>query len=101
MSLREKEECDETFLAFARIYSGTLKKGSKLFAIGPKYDPRNPEGTFGHITEVTIDGLFVLMGRNLEEIDEISGNKYINIINNKYIGSFLRGLGLLRVKNTS
>lgn len=31
----------ETFIAFARIFSGTLKKGSSLYVLGPKYDPSN------------------------------------------------------------
>ena len=29
----------EIFIAFARVFSGTLKKGSKLYVFGPKYDP--------------------------------------------------------------
>lgn len=27
------------FLAFARIYSGTIKRGQKLYVLGPKHDP--------------------------------------------------------------
>lgn len=34
----EKEE-KETFVAFARVYSGVVKKGQRLFVLGPKYDP--------------------------------------------------------------
>jgi len=33
-----KEE-EHAFIAFARIYSGRLRKGQKLFVLGPKYDP--------------------------------------------------------------
>lgn len=32
------EETDE-FIAFARVYSGTLRKGAKIFALTPKHDP--------------------------------------------------------------
>ena len=36
----EEEDVDrETFVAFARVFSGTLKKGAKLYVLGPKYDP--------------------------------------------------------------
>ena len=35
----EPEEEEEVFIAFARIFSGTLKKGRKLYVLGPKYDP--------------------------------------------------------------
>ena len=35
----ENEEEDEIFIAFARVFSGRLKKGTKLYVLGPKYDP--------------------------------------------------------------
>lgn len=35
----EEEANDDLFIAFARVYSGTLKKGAKLFALTPKHDP--------------------------------------------------------------
>lgn len=35
----EEEEQRETFIAFARIYSGVVKKRQKVFVLGPKYDP--------------------------------------------------------------
>lgn len=37
----EQDACEEAFLAFARVYSGTLKQGDKVYVIGPKHDPRN------------------------------------------------------------
>lgn len=27
------------FIAFARVFSGTLKRGQELYVLGPKYDP--------------------------------------------------------------
>lgn len=35
----EEEEQRETFIAFARIYSGLVRRGRKVFVLGPKYDP--------------------------------------------------------------
>lgn len=35
----EENEEKETFIAFARVYSGVVKKGQRLFVLGPKYDP--------------------------------------------------------------
>lgn len=29
----------DVFIAFARVYSGTLRKGCKLYILGPRYDP--------------------------------------------------------------
>ena len=31
-------------LAFARVYSGTIKKGQQLYVLGPKHDPRESLG---------------------------------------------------------
>lgn len=34
-----ESENKEAFVAFARVFSGVLKRGEKLFVLGPKYDP--------------------------------------------------------------
>lgn len=36
-----KQEADnkESFIAFARVFSGVVRKGQKIFVLGPKYDP--------------------------------------------------------------
>lgn len=31
---------NEVFIAFARVYSGTLRKGDTIYALMPKHDPR-------------------------------------------------------------
>ena len=36
----EKEVPKSHVLAFARVYSGTIKKGQHLYVLGPKHDPR-------------------------------------------------------------
>ena len=36
----EKEVPKSHVLAFARVYSGTIKKGQQLYVLGPKHDPR-------------------------------------------------------------
>lgn len=34
------QEADkEYFIAFARVFSGVVKRGQKIFVLGPKYDP--------------------------------------------------------------
>uniref|UniRef100_A0A671KPZ0 Elongation factor-like 1 n=1 Tax=Sinocyclocheilus anshuiensis TaxID=1608454 RepID=A0A671KPZ0_9TELE len=82
-----EEENKEHFVAFARVYSGVVRKGQKVFVLGPKYDPslalRLPEGcsvadvlpSIPHMACCTVDSLYLLMGRELEELDEVpSGN---------------------------
>lgn len=34
---------DDVFVGFARVFSGTLRKGAKLLALMPKHDPRSLE----------------------------------------------------------
>lgn len=40
---KDEESPEFVFVAFARIFSGTLKKGMKLYSLAPKHDPRNKE----------------------------------------------------------
>ena len=35
----KKEESDFVFVAFARVFSGTVRKGQKLYVLVPKHDP--------------------------------------------------------------
>ncbi|XP_041645807.1 elongation factor-like GTPase 1 [Cheilinus undulatus] len=93
----EVDEQKETFIAFARIYSGTVKKGQKMFILGPKYDPAQglsmlPEGCTAsdsvpevpHLSCCSVGSIYLLMGRELEELEEVpAGNvlgKYLCII---------------------
>jgi ribosome assembly protein 1 len=75
----DEQPNNDVFIAFARIFSGTVRKGMKLYVLGPKYDPRTSNKqeiiSSPHICEVEIDNLFLLMGRDLQAIDEIpAGN---------------------------
>ena len=43
MKIKPREEMEvpkSHVLAFARVYSGTIKKGQQLYVLGPKHDPR-------------------------------------------------------------
>ncbi|XP_058012282.1 elongation factor-like GTPase 1 isoform X2 [Ahaetulla prasina] len=85
---REELEAKESFIAFARVFSGVVKKGQKLFVLGPKYDPAEsldklPLGcspaealpSVPHLACCTLEDLYLLMGRELEELQEVpSGN---------------------------
>ncbi|XP_058056756.1 elongation factor-like GTPase 1 [Anopheles bellator] len=76
----------EIFLAFARVYSGTLRRGARVFVIGPKYDPRTmaakdpaEPSTNPHLAEVEIDSLFVLMGRQLASVESVPAGNIVGI----------------------
>ncbi|XP_057695945.1 elongation factor-like GTPase 1 isoform X2 [Corythoichthys intestinalis] len=81
-------EQNETFIAFARVYSGVVRKGQRIFILGPKYDPAQgltmlPEQCSAsdslpavpHLSCCSIENVYLLMGRELEELEEVpSGN---------------------------
>ncbi|XP_048419024.1 elongation factor-like GTPase 1 isoform X2 [Stegostoma tigrinum] len=80
---REESQQKECFVAFARVYSGTIRRGQKLFVLGPKYDPsealtKMPEGcslnddlSIPHLACCTVEDLFLLMGKELENVEEV------------------------------
>ncbi|XP_012272329.1 elongation factor-like GTPase 1 [Orussus abietinus] len=95
---REAEEDSENVLiAFARVYSGTLRNGSEVYVLGPKHNPRLAlerqragetvqHGTLlkdlkpgWYITKVTIEKLYLLMGRELEPVSQMTAGNIVGI----------------------
>ncbi|TPX45670.1 hypothetical protein SeLEV6574_g03736 [Synchytrium endobioticum] len=66
----------EVLIGFARVYSGTIKLGQNLLVLGPKYDPANPNSQ-QHRSEMTVSKLYLMMGRDLQELSEVpAGNVF-------------------------
>ncbi|GES89533.1 P-loop containing nucleoside triphosphate hydrolase protein [Rhizophagus clarus] len=64
----------ETFIGFARLYSGTIRVGQKLYVLGPKYDPAFPDK---YCSEIIVENLYLMMGRELEALKEVpAGNVF-------------------------
>ncbi|TPX33405.1 hypothetical protein SmJEL517_g03689 [Synchytrium microbalum] len=64
----------EVLIGFARVYSGTIRIGQKLHVLGPKYDPRYPNQ---HKSEITVSKLYLMMGRDLQDLKEVpAGNVF-------------------------
>ena len=62
-------------MAIARVYSGTLRKGSHVFVFGANHSTENPD-----VTEVDIPNLFLLMGgQGLESIDQVGPGCIVGI----------------------
>lgn len=76
--LLTNEENEEIFLAFARVYSGTIRKNDDVYVLGPKHTPNNVDSS-PHITKITINHLYLLMGRNLETVDEVPAGNIVGI----------------------
>lgn len=67
---------EEIFIGFARIFSGTIKEGQPIKVLSPKYNPLKPELS---IQETTVKSLFLLMGRDLEQVDKASAGSVFGI----------------------
>ncbi|KAH9841508.1 P-loop containing nucleoside triphosphate hydrolase protein [Rhodofomes roseus] len=76
----EPVEADETLLGFARIYSGTIRTGTTICCILPKYDsalePTHPRNAT-HVATTKVEALYVMMGRELVPVDHVqAGNVF-------------------------
>nr|XP_026243968.1 elongation factor-like GTPase 1 isoform X2 [Urocitellus parryii] len=83
----------ESFIAFARVFSGVARRGEKIFVLGPKYSPieflqRVPLGFSAppddlppvpHMACCTLENLYLLMGRELEDLEEVPPGNVLGI----------------------
>lgn len=71
----------ETFIAFARVFSGVLRPDKPVFVLGPKYEPSDPtEDNCAHISAITRTmPLYVMMGRDLSPIPAAYAGNVIGI----------------------
>lgn len=94
---REREEKqklleEEVFVAFARVYSGALKPGQKVYVLGPKHDPSKIISMLdnGELTEEQlkdnihvhigqVKGIYLLLGRELEPLECATAGTVIGI----------------------
>lgn len=68
----------EVILGFARLYSGTIRTGTTIYGVLPKYnlalDPGHPHNV-KYLVTATVEGLYVMMGRELVAVDSVrAGN---------------------------
>lgn len=71
---------DEVLLGFARLYSGTIKVGTKIYCVLPKYNialsPDHPANV-NNLVIAEVEGLYVMMGRELQPVTGVrAGNTF-------------------------
>jgi ribosome assembly protein 1 len=37
----QEQSPEDVFIAFARVFSGTIKRGQELYVLGPKHEPQS------------------------------------------------------------
>ena len=81
----EEQKPPTIFLAFSRIYSGTIRRGQDLFILQPRYDPSDDKmadtetDTPLHYTKFTVEELFILMGREVFPVEEVPAGNVVGI----------------------
>jgi len=81
------ENVEETnFLAFGRIYSGTIHKRQKLYVLQPRYDPHivsfvddTSQSLPEHVSSCMIKDLFIFMGKEISSTDTVPAGCVVGI----------------------
>lgn len=99
ISYRELQACDKNLqniygecvdsdqdticIGFARIYSGVLKKDSKVHIVKSTYDPKLKN--VDELKQISVKQIYIIMGRNFDPIKEAcSGNVQIFLYSYKF-----------------
>jgi ribosome assembly protein 1 len=73
----EADLSSSVMIAYARVFSGRITQGQTIQVLGAAYNPAVPGE---HVTETTIGKLFVLMGRELVEIQSAPVGMVVGIL---------------------
>lgn len=72
-------ESDECFLAFARIFSGVLSVGQRVFVLSALYDPLKGESMQKHIQEAELKSMYLMMGQGLKVVKSAKAGDVVAI----------------------
>ncbi|KAF8693351.1 hypothetical protein HU200_038740 [Digitaria exilis] len=77
----EPEPEEECFLGFARVFSGVLRAGQKVFVVSPLYDPVKGDAAASgkHAQEVELQCLYQMLGQDLVPIDSVAAGNVVAI----------------------
>lgn len=102
---KESAPVKERLIGFARVFSGTLRVGQELLLLQPKYDPAFPDG---NCDKITITELYLLMGRDMINLQEVPAGNIVGIggldgkvlkngtlVSEKYLGPNLASLSTM------
>lgn len=72
-------ESNECFLAFARIFSGVLSAGQRVFVLSALYDPLKEESAQKHLQEAELQSLYLMMGQGLKPVSSAKAGNVVAI----------------------
>lgn len=72
----ESEEC---FLAFARVFSGVLHSGQRVFVLSALYDPLKGESMQKYVQEAELQSVYLMMGQGLKPVASATAGNIVAI----------------------
>lgn len=84
-------DAGECFLAFARVFSGVLFAGQRVFVLSALYDPLKVESNQKHVQEAELQSLYLMMGQGLKSVASAKAGNIVAI----------RGLGQYILKSAT
>ena len=73
---------NEVLIGLCRIYSGVIKLGQSIYTLNPKYIPNSSDPT-KYYSEMVVERLFLLMGKELNAIDQVSAGNIFGILSSE------------------
>ncbi|XP_044269675.1 elongation factor-like GTPase 1 [Tribolium madens] len=75
----EKLQDEFSIIALARVFTGCLKTGQEIYVLSPQYVPEEQKTSVKHAQLVKIKELYMLFGRELVLVDEITAGNVCGI----------------------
>ncbi|XP_052206412.1 uncharacterized protein LOC127810862 isoform X2 [Diospyros lotus] len=72
-------ESDECFLAFARIFSGVIHSGQRIFVLSSLYDPLKGASVQKHVQEAELHSVYLMMGQGLKLVASAKAGNVVAI----------------------
>ncbi|KAG9134943.1 hypothetical protein Leryth_001247 [Lithospermum erythrorhizon] len=72
-------ETEECFLAFARIFSGVLHAGQRIFVLSSLYDPLKGDSIQKHLQVAELESLYLMMGSGLIPVSSVKAGNVVAI----------------------
>lgn len=74
------DESEECFLAFARIFSGVIYSGQRVFVLSALYDPFKEDSLMNkHLQEAELQSLYLMMGQGLKPVAHAKAGNVVAI----------------------
>jgi ribosome assembly protein 1 len=80
LPVSDSGDSNECFLAFARVFCGTIKSGQWIFVLSALYDPLKSDTTMQrHVQEVELHQLYQMIGQGLIQVPNATAGMIVAI----------------------